>query len=949
MSRALGSPSRELPRRVSALLALACLGLATCNEDTSLSPFRTGSVALAVTGSPVTMMQGQNGSVTITITRVAPFTGPVTLSAEGLSAGMTAAFSPPTIPSSGTSSALTLTSASTVAAGTYPVTVRVKGQGIPDATVAVSAVVTAAPAASFSLSLTPTTLGVAPGGTASTAATITRSGGFSGPITLAVTGAPSGVTTTVSPSPVTAGSAVIDVAANASTALGTYTLTITGTGTGVTQQSATLALTVSATPTPTIAVALSPTALSVAPGATGTSTATVSRGGGFTGPVTLAITGAPTGVTATITPNPIADETAAIAIAVGATATPGSSTLTVTATGTGVTTQTATIDLTIPSASTGSFSVALAPTSVSVAQGASGTSTATVTRAGGFTGPVTFAVSGAPAGVTASVTTTPTTDATATVTLAVAASTAPGTYALTLTGTGSGVAAQSSTLSLTVTAATAPSFSLALAPSSLNVTQGASATSTATIARAGGFAAAVALTVTGAPSGMAVTVTPASVTGTTATIEIAPTTAVAAGSYTLTIQGTGTGVTTQSTTLTVQVAAASTTSGTYAFCADNAPTWFAVQDGNGPWTRVTASAANSYSFSFASGRGGIAYVTNSSGGADLTVLFATAAELAGSGTTNVACTIGGKTVNGSVAGVAATDFATIALASSTAQVIGAGAHTFQLEGVPSGAHDLIASRAEQTMSGSDYLLVVNRLIIRRGLDPADGSTIPVLDFAASESFAPATADVTINNLGGDEASSAVSLNTANGTSSSFYFSIPSTASTRPYFDVTDAQLAGGDLHSLLVFASAPSDETSVRLASVYLRSVANRSVTLGPAIGAPTITTVASSPYLRLRAQLPLQGEYDRFGGVTYSQSSGRETSVFMTGAYAGSGPFDLTIPDLSAVSGWNNAWGLQPGVSTEWSVFESGGTFMSGFPGATPTEGATVISASRSGTISSP
>jgi hypothetical protein len=370
---------------------------------------------------------------------------------------------------------------------------------------------------------------------------------------------------------------------------------------------------------------------------------------------------------------------------------------------------------------------------------------------------------------------------------------------------------------------------------------------------------------------------------------------------------------------------------------------------------VTVSGT-SFSFHFTSTKVGVAYVTTSStSGTDLTVLYATAAQLqATGGTTNVACTTGGKTVNGSVANVGASELATIALASSTASVSGAGGvSTFQLTGLPSGAHDLIASRSAINISGSSISYILNRLIIRRGLDPANGSTLPVLDFASTESFAPATANLTIGNLGTDQALEEIGLTTANGTSASFFSSTPSTATTVPYYGVPDAKLVSGDLHSLtvLAFPGGSSPATS-RFATLYARSVANRTVTLGSTLGVPTITTVATSPYLRLRAQLTSHSEYNVLGGIVYTQGTGateRTVNVLMTAAYAGGSAYDLTIPDLSGVSGWNNAWGLQPGVSTDWTEIQSGGTFNYFFPGATPTDGATVVFATRTGTIASP
>ncbi|MEU7413177.1 glycosyl hydrolase family 18 protein [Streptomyces sp. NPDC042638] len=103
---------------------------------------------------------------------------------------------------------------------------------------------TTPPANDFSVSLSPATASVAPGGsTTATVRTSVTAGSAQG-VDLAVSGAPSGVTATLSPASVTAGgTATLTVKAGASAAPGTYPLTVTGTA-GATRHSATFTLTV---------------------------------------------------------------------------------------------------------------------------------------------------------------------------------------------------------------------------------------------------------------------------------------------------------------------------------------------------------------------------------------------------------------------------------------------------------------------------------------------------------------------------------------------------------------------------------------------------------------------------------------------------------------------------------------------------------------------------------
>jgi hypothetical protein len=194
-----------------------------------------------------------------------------------------------------------------------------------------------------------------------------------------------------------------------------------------------------------------------------TPTATVGQGGAttvamtlartnYTGAVALTVDGLPVGVTAAFTPASLPDGTAGSSLLISATgaAAPGASTLTVHATGQGVAEHTATIDLTVTV--TGSYSLASLRPSVTVAQGGGGMATVLVTRIAGNAGSVSLAVSGAPAGVTASFSQATTTERGASLSLVAVPATVPSTYTLTITGTSPGLEDQTTTLSLVVIA-----------------------------------------------------------------------------------------------------------------------------------------------------------------------------------------------------------------------------------------------------------------------------------------------------------------------------------------------------------------------------------------------------------------------------------------------------------------------------------------------------------------
>jgi hypothetical protein len=87
--------------------------------------------------------------------------------------------------------------------------------------------VTASP--NFSLSISPASVTVPLFGTTATyTVTITRTGGFTGAVSLSVTGQPSGATATFSPNPATGASSTLTIKVKL-TPRGTFPLTVTGT------------------------------------------------------------------------------------------------------------------------------------------------------------------------------------------------------------------------------------------------------------------------------------------------------------------------------------------------------------------------------------------------------------------------------------------------------------------------------------------------------------------------------------------------------------------------------------------------------------------------------------------------------------------------------------------------------------------------------------------------
>jgi hypothetical protein len=380
---------------------------------------------------------------------------------------------------------------------------------------------------------------------------------------------------------------------------------------------------------------------------------------------------------------------------------------------------------------------------------------------------------------------------------------------------------------------------------------------------------------------------------------------------------------------------------TVTYCSTQAPIWAASQDGAGPWKRVMPTRGNTYTFSFPSGKGGVATVAKSGPGFRVEVVFATLADFGHQTTsTNLSCP-GTKTVKGSVAHVLGGQVAVIDLGQSSAFLFGGGPTTFTLSKVQDGPRDLIATR-DNTSSQA------NRIILRRGLNVANGGTLALLDFGASEAFAPASAKATVNGLpSGAKASVAVLFFSPRGTGASLFAANNVPAGTVPYAAIPTAKLLTSEVQLLAAVSTFTSG--SRRNTGVFIRSVTNRTVTFGPALSSATVSSAASTPYYRPRIKAMSQSQYNKAITVGYSQASAnRSASIFATAAYFGSAPatWDLSLPDLHTVSGFLTTWGPKIGQHTTWDLSGFGGTLP--FFNSNPADGSTFLAASNSGSLTS-
>ncbi len=306
--------------------------------------------------------------------------------------------------------------------------------------------------------------------------------------------------------------------------------------------------------TKNFSVVASPSSLTAPAPASGTSpatyTATVTTSGGFTGSVTVSMTGCPTGVVCPTSKSVGITSTstqATLTALVGSTAKAGSYSLTVKGVS-GKLSHSTVVSLVVPKKD---FSVAVSPSSVTVTKPSSGSVTApaytaTVSPLNGFTGTVKVGLSNCPAGVTCparkSVVITSTSGAQS-VTLAakVSSSAAVGTYNLVLAGAGSGML-HYQPVSLVVQSPAASTFTLSASPTTQSLLQGDSTTYQTTVSPSN-FSGAVALAASGLPSGATAAFSPSSlsVSGSTpasSTLAVTTSSSTPTGTYALTITGT---------------------------------------------------------------------------------------------------------------------------------------------------------------------------------------------------------------------------------------------------------------------------------------------------------------------------------------------------------------------------------------------------------------------------
>jgi hypothetical protein len=347
---------------------------------------------------------------------------------------------------------------------------------------------------------------------------------------------------------------------------------------------------------------------------------------------------------------------------------------------------------------------------------------------------------------------------------------------------------------------------------------------------------------------------------------------------------------------------------------------FALRDGNGPWTRIVPGPDDkTFSFDIAQATASVALVTIDSGVARTTVYDYSAQEMRAAAASECALYPGvtQRTANGQMTGVPQGSLALVGMGWWFDSNLGGG---YSLQNLPAGPLDLVAIRAASTVQGT---FVSDRAVVRRGVNPASGASNAPIDFTSAESFPLAASTWTFGNTNGEPFSVSQTITTAGGTTGLFHaIPEPERAETvRPVYSLPAAQTVAGDLHQVVATIGTNLPARPTRQVIVYARTLADRTIDFGPPLPAPTVSVAAGGSAGRLRAQGTLPSEY--VSGIAFDVKStgpnARFATVLATRGFLGAGSaYDVEMPDLSNVLGWDTNWAIRAGDATNWWV--SGG-----------------------------
>ena len=435
----------------------------------------------------------------------------------------------------------------------------------------------------FSISVSPAQQTVTAGSTVTYVVTVTSSNNFTGTVSLAATGMPSGTTATFNPSSLqSTGTSTLTIATSASTPAGTVSPAISATS-GSLSTSTSVSMTVMSPANPDFSLSATPASQTATAGAATTYAIRVTGTNGFNGLVSLKVSGLPSGASGNF--SAVNGGSSTLSVTTTSSTPAGNSTLTVTGTS-GNLSHSTTVTLVVSASP--DFGLTATPATQTVAPGSATTYMVRVTPLNGFNGTVSLSANGLPANASASFSALA--SGVSTLTVSTANSTPTGSSTLTVTGTSQNLS-HSTTVALVVSASPpSPDFSLAATPSTQTATAGASVTYTLTATALSGFNGTIFFSAGSLPAGVTTTFNPSSLNGGgSSTVTVATSSSTPAGSYTVTLTGTSVNLThSASVNLTVNAAAAS------GFSLSASPTQETVTAGASTQYNITVTPSNGF-------------------------------------------------------------------------------------------------------------------------------------------------------------------------------------------------------------------------------------------------------------------------------------------------------------------------------------------------------------------
>lgn len=249
--------------------------------------------------------------------------------------------------------------------------------------------------------------------------------------------------------------------------------------------------------------------------------------------------------------------------------------------------------------------------------------------------------------------------------------------------------------------------------------------------------------------------------------------------------------------------------------------------------------------------------------------------------------------------------------------------TFTLGLMPDTAVDLLAVRVHQVGSAKWEPDV---MIARPAQRYPDGATLPPIDFDSSEAFPLQRSVLTVSNVPtlfasgrytplqfqNQVRSATGEITMSAGALSPLDSRLSPASITTAIFAVPANRQWVPLTHSvrLSVWTDEIGPPTSEIWAIVYYHAAGDRRIVFPPELRAPTIGDEATSPFRRVRFDMPAQPEYDAAVDVIFYDSQNDSFELYATKEYFGGMPsvWTLSVPDLSRAPGFTSDWAPRAG-----------------------------------------